>query len=136
MPHGTIRLCQIAWVAAVLACGTEAGTPSVEITQPAEGATVGSSIPVTLAASGVEIGPAGEPGKAHHHLFIDRDVTPAAHPIPAGEGGIVHLGSGQSEFTIENLAPGQHILIAVLADADHIPIAPLATDTVRFTVAP
>lgn len=97
---------------------------------------MGSTVSVTLAASGVDIGPAGEPGKAHHHLFIDRDVTPPGLPIPGGEAGIVHLGNGQSEFTIENLASGEHTLIAVLADANHIPISPWVTDTVQFIVAP
>jgi len=107
----------------------------VEITEPTNGAVVGPDVRVVLAASGVTIGPAGvDSSAAHHHLFLDTDPTPPGQPIPAGEVGIVHLGKGQTEYVFEGLAPGEHRVIAVLANWVHVPLAPPVRDTVLFTV--
>ena len=121
---------------AAMACG-RAAAPTVQIVEPIEGATItGSRVRVVLGASGIEIAPASEQraGTAHHHLFLDTDLTPAADTIPAGVTGIIHLGRAQTEFTFDSVSPGTHRLIAVLADPWHIATKPLAVDTVRFTV--
>ena len=51
--------------------------PSVEITQPAEGATVTSPVTVTMAATGFVIEPAGDgtmtEGHGHFHRMINTD---------------------------------------------------------------
>jgi hypothetical protein len=124
---------------AALAC-TRAERPArVDIVEPVDGAVVsGPEVRVLLAAAGVEIAAASEErsGTAHHHLFIDRTLTPPSDTIPAGVAGIVHLGRGQTEFVVQGLAAGTHSVIAVLADWAHLPLDPLATDTVRFTVRP
>lgn len=65
---------------------------------------------------------------------MNADLTPPDDMIPQGVTGIIHLGRGQAEFTIQGLAPGEHRVIALIADADHIPIKPLMADTVPFTV--
>ena len=109
------------------------------IASPAKNAVVtGSSVHVVLEATGIEIAPAAahKPGTAHHHLFLDTDLTAPDAPVPAGVKGIVHLGKGQTEFTFDSVPPGPHRLIAELGDPDHVPIKPLATDTVKFTVKP
>jgi len=114
-------------------------TAHVRIVEPKQGATVtGPSVHVALEAKGIEIAPAAEQraGTAHHHLFLDTDVTAADVGIPAGTTGIVHLGKGQSDYTFEAVTPGPHRLIAVLADPNHVPLKPLVADTVRFTVKP
>lgn len=114
-----------------------AHTAKVRIVEPKHDATVtGTSVHVVLEAEGVEIAPAAEhrAGTAHHHLFLDKDLTPADEAIPAGVPGIVHLGKGQTEYTFEGVAPGPHRLIALLGDPNHVPLKPLAADTVRFTV--
>ncbi len=114
-----------------------AAAPKVKITAPAPNAVVtGTSVHVTLAATGIEIAPAAEhkPGTAHHHLFLDTDVSAGDMPIPAGMKGIVHLGKGQTEFTFDSVSAGPHRLIAVLADPNHVPLKPMVADTVRFTV--
>jgi hypothetical protein len=49
--------------------------------------------------------------------------------------GIVHLGQAQTEHHFEGVAPGEHRLIAVVADGAHFPLSPLVVDTVVFTVA-
>lgn len=122
----------------LVACGDGGDEPaSVSFVQPQDGATIqGSDVQVALEASGVEITSADihEPGTAHHHVFVDRDVTPLSDTIPSGVSGILHYGRGQTEFEIRDLAPGEHRLIAVLADWNHIPLDPPATDTVFITV--
>lgn len=118
-------------------CRPEPEPPSVQILEPAEGATLtDANVRVTLAARGVEIAPATDEraGTAHHHLFIDRDVTRPGDTIPSGRSGIVHLGRGQTDFIILGLTRGTHRVIAVLADRDHVPLESQATDTVTFTV--
>ena len=109
---------------------------TVKITAPARGATVSGPVKVTLVASGVEIVPATDEraGTGHHHLFVDRDVTPVNDTIPRGVTGIIHLGRGQTEFVLDSLKPGPHRVIAVVGDSKHRPLQPLVADTVRFTV--
>jgi len=128
----------LAGAAALAACRGQ--RPAiVRIVEPAEDAVVsGPSVRVVLAAVGVEIAPAAElrRGTAHHHLFLDTDVTPPGDTIPAGVTGILHLGRGQTEFTFDSLAPGAHRIIAVLADPWHVPLPNAATDTVTVTVPP
>ncbi|MGH7675549.1 MAG: DUF4399 domain-containing protein [Gemmatimonadales bacterium] len=126
-------------LALVLLAGCRGGpVVVVRIVEPAEGAAITeSSVRVVLEATGIEIAPAAEqrPGIAHHHLFLDTDVTAPGDTIPAGTTGIIHLGRGQTEFTFDGLSPGEHRVIAVLADAWHVPHGSWRTDTVRFTVA-
>ena len=110
---------------------------AVHIVEPADGATVAApSVRVVLEATGIEIAPASQqrPGTAHHHLFLDTDLTPPDDTIPSGVRGIIHLGRAQTEFTLDSVAPGPHRVIALLADPWHIPLKPLVADTVRFTV--
>jgi hypothetical protein len=132
------------WVMALLvaACRGGGGGPpavSVTITAPANGDTItGSSVHVTLAVTGIEIAPASDErrGTAHHHLFFDVDLTPPSDTIPAGVANIRHLGRAQTEFTWDSVPPGPHRIIAMLADAWHVPLSPLAVDTVNVVVRP
>jgi hypothetical protein len=109
----------------------------VEIVEPADGVVLaGPDVQVVLAAHGVEIVPAGNQreNSGHHHLFIDQDPSPQGVPIPAGQAGVVHLGGGQTEYSIEGLSPGEHRVIAVLGDWAHVPEGTVAVDTVTFTI--
>lgn len=109
---------------------------TVRITAPSNGATVSGPVLVKLEATGVEIVPATDerPGTGHHHLLVDRDVTPVDDTIPRGVTGIIHLGRGQTEFVLDSLTPGLHRVIALVADWRHVALKPLVVDTVRFTV--
>jgi hypothetical protein len=110
---------------------------TVTILDPAEGAEVqGPPVMVHLAASGVRIVPAGtlEAGTGHHHLYLDTDLGASGVAVPSVPGAVIHLGTGVSEYTFENVAPGPHRLIAVVADGAHVPLAPWVVDTVNFVV--
>jgi hypothetical protein len=114
-----------------------AGTRTVTILEPADGATVmGPVVNVRLATTGVPIVPAGDltPGTGHHHLYLDADVTGPTEPVPTVPGSIVHMGNAESEFRFDSVQPGQHRLIAVVADGVHVPLQPWVVDTVMFTV--
>lgn len=121
----------------VAACRKAPPHATVTITSPTAGDTIrGSAVHVTLAVSGVELAPVAEqrPGTAHHHLFLDVDAVTADGPIPLAVPGIVHLGQAQTTFHWDSIAPGQHRVIAMLADPGHVPLKPLAADTVTFVV--
>lgn len=109
----------------------------VRIVSPENGATVDAGdLEVVLASENVEIAPVDE-GRietAHHHLFVNTDVTPMGEVIPMGRDGIIHMGDGSTAFTLRDLAPGEYRIIAVLADLLHIPLDPPAVDTVFITV--
>lgn len=109
----------------------------VQIVEPEAGATLaGPDVRIVLAAHGVDIVPAGmdQPNSGHHHLFLNREVTPDGETIPAGVEGVVHLGGAQTEYVFEGLATGEYTLIAQLGDLAHVPVETVARDTVRFVV--
>jgi len=113
-----------------------AGT--VSFAQPQAGAEVmGPNVEVVLETMGLTVVEAGvmDPGTGHHHIFVDVEVTPIGEVIPAGVAGIIHKGDGTSVHMIEGLTPGEHRLIAVVADGMHVSLNPIVTDTVVFTVS-
>jgi hypothetical protein len=110
---------------------------TVTIAQPMAGSDVmGSAVTVRLRVTGVSIVPAGDltPLSGHHHLYLDADLTAAGEPVPSVPGSIVHMGDASSEFTFEDVGPGEHRLIAVVANGVHMPLQPWVIDTVTFTV--
>jgi hypothetical protein len=128
---------QVVFAQAPQAMASKTAAPKVTITSPKKGEVVtGPNVHVVLAAQGVEIAPAAEhrAGTAHHHLFLDVNTTSPDSAIPAGVPGIWHLGKGQTEYTLENVAAGAHRLIDVLGDPTHVPLKPMVADTVTFTV--
>lgn len=116
-----------------------AAPPRVRIVAPKRNATVrGESVTVRFKAEGIAIVPATglkEEGKAHHHLFVDADLTPADSVIPKTPQ-IHHLGNGADSLVLTGLAPGRHRLIAVMAWGTHVPVAGARTDTITITVTP
>jgi hypothetical protein len=94
------------------------------------------NVEVSLRVVGVEIAPVaeGRAGTAHHHLFLDVELTPFTEMVPLDDPRIVHMGDGRTSHTFEALEPGPHRVIAVLADLAHIPLDPLVADTVTFRV--
>lgn len=134
----TLAFLLLATTIAIAACAGESA-PSITgtISSPLDGDTItGNSVHITLAHSGIELAPAAEarPGTAHHHLYLDAEFPVAQNPIPAGMAEIVHLGQAQTEYTWQNVPPGTHRIIAVLADPAHVPLVPYVTDTVNIVV--
>ncbi len=122
----------------LMGCATEQPSASVRIKAPQDDAIVQTgTITVQLSAENVDIVPADgtqTPGQAHHHVFVDADLSPAGLPIPAGVEGIIHMGTGDSTLVISDLEPGRRRLIAVLALGDHVPLDPWVVDTIFVTV--
>ena len=110
---------------------------TVRIAQPEEGATVGPDVQVVLETEGIEIVSITPPvvGTGHHHIYVDVDLTPLSDLIPQNDPQIIHMGDGSTEYMLEGLAPGEHRLIAVVANPAHIPLDPPVVDTLHFTVA-
>ncbi|RYP80692.1 hypothetical protein EKO23_24450 [Nocardioides guangzhouensis] len=102
------------------ACGgssSGSGSPTLDITSPANGAHVGSSFPVTWHSS-VTLG-APDTGRDHVHVFVD------GH---ANDYTVV----GGDQFTLKGLAPGKHTVDVTLQHADHSSAG--AQDQVSVTV--
>ena len=96
----------------VAACGSSSASPggpaTIRITAPTDGATVERQFTVMLDPSV----PIGEPstGRHHVHLYYDgnRSTNTANYDIAYTDS-----------FTVTRLAPGQHTIEAVIANADH-----------------
>ena len=132
------RFAAVATMAVALAgCGGDSGDQSqVTIVQPADGAELEAGpVLVVMETAGLEIVAAGvmDPGTGHHHLIVDGDVDWEL-PIPNDSGVHYHMGLAQTEFTLEDLAPGEHRIIAVVADGVHIPLDPPVSDTITVVV--
>jgi hypothetical protein len=106
------------------ACGGDSdasggSSPSVSITSPADGATVGSDVEVSWDTSAR----LGEPetGRDHVHVFVD------------GHSNDYTVVGGNS-FTVTGLSPGKHTIDVTLQHADHSSAG--AEDEVEVTVSP
>lgn len=116
---------------------TQAVSPRVRISAPAEGDTVDrGDVTVRLVVEGLVVVPAGveQASSGHHHLLVDAPLPELDRPIPAEPGRYIHLGKGQTEYLIEGLAAGQHQVIALVGDHLHVPLNPPVADTVGFVV--
>jgi hypothetical protein len=108
---------------------------TVFIVTPADGSTVSSPVVVQFGIDGLSVAPAGtyEPGTGHHHLLIDTSLPNLNLPVPADKNHI-HFGLGQTETTTE-LEPGEHRLLLVLGDGNHIPHEPpVISEEITITV--
>jgi hypothetical protein len=116
-----------------------AGTPRPDdarayIVSPAHGDTVDQTFVVRFGLKGMGVAPAGcdRPNTGHHHLLIDNEQLP-----PPGEpmaGDIQHFGNGETQTKL-TLPPGEHTLLLILGDKDHIPHSPpVMSEQIRVTV--
>jgi hypothetical protein len=114
LKHRTLALA-VAAVLAVAACGTgsqagqsdTAGGMTIDVVEPADGSDVSIPFAVQIEASV----PLGEPesGNHHVHLYFDTDTRSAEYDIVYGN---------TAEVT-RQLEPGDHVVIAALANPDH-----------------
>ncbi|MYI45558.1 MAG: DUF4399 domain-containing protein [Gemmatimonadetes bacterium] len=146
------RFAAVAMMAvALVGCGGDTGEQSqdaapeeeaaaapgtVTIVEPADGAELDAGpVRVVMEVSGLEIVAAGnmDPGTGHHHLVVNGDVDWAL-PIPNDEGVHYHMGTAEPEFPLTDRAPGEHRIIAVVADGVHIPLDPPVSDTITVVI--
>jgi hypothetical protein len=114
-----------------------AATPGAQLyfISPQDGETVTGKVSVRFGLSGMGVAPAGvtTAGTGHHHLIVDAPLPAMNLPIPNDEKHR-HFGSGQTETVLE-LAPGEHTLQLLLADANHVPHdPPVVSKQIRITV--
>jgi hypothetical protein len=84
--------------------------PSVVITAPLDGTTVGRPVEVTMAAERLRSGD-------HLHLIVDAPCVPVGHGV-ARDRQHLHLGGGETEAVLD-LAPGNHTLCLEAGDSSH-----------------
>lgn len=140
--NNTARTALALIVTATMAWSTAAGagdTPRPEgarayIISPSHGDTVPETFVVRFGLKGMGVAPAGcdMPGTGHHHLLVDhKELPPPGKPMG---GDIQHFGKGQTQTTL-TLAPGEHTLLLILGDKDHIPHSPpVMSEQIRVTV--
>ena len=110
---------------------------TVYIISPESGASVSGPVTVVFGLEGMGVAPAGveKENTGHHHLLIDVDpstIDPDS-PLPADDNHR-HFGGGQTQTSVE-LAPGEHTLILLLGDQNHIPHnPPVISEPVTITV--
>jgi hypothetical protein len=105
------------------ACGgssdASGGSPTLSITSPASGATVGRDVAVSWDTN-EQLGPP-DSGRDHVHVFVD------------GHSNDYTVVGGNS-FTVKGLSAGQHTIDVTLQHADHSSAG--AHDEVDVTVSP
>ncbi len=105
-----------------------AGITTTATATPLEGVAIQLDVPaevpegpvlVRFRLAGYGIAPAGVAmaKTGHFHVLIDIEPPAVGTAVPA-DSQHVHLGGGQIEVAL-NLAPGTHVLRALLADAEH-----------------
>jgi hypothetical protein len=111
-----------------------ATTGTINITEPADGATVSSPFKVKFAADGVKIEPAGAiaAGSGHHHLLINSGPIAEGQTIPMDETHM-HYGKAQTEADI-TLPPGKYKLTAQLGNGAHQSYGEKLSKTIEVTV--
>jgi hypothetical protein len=111
----------------------------LKIASPAQNQSVGGgAVKVSVNYTGPALVPGAEARKLddyHLHYFLDEDATPflsGGKSIPAGNPRIVH--SAAREVAFDNLEAGQHTISVVMSGNNHVPVSPVLTDTVSFTI--
>jgi Family of unknown function (DUF6130) len=100
--------------------GSSSGSdsPSVSITSPSDGDTVGSDFMV-IWNSNVSL---GDPDTGKHHIHIFVDGATSDYTVVGGDS-----------FEVKGLSPGEHTVDVTLQNADHSPAG--AEDQVDVTVS-
>ncbi|MGQ0680689.1 MAG: DUF4399 domain-containing protein [Actinomycetota bacterium] len=96
-----------------------AAGPTLSITSPSDGESVGPDFALEVAVDGIVIVAAdgdtsGNTG--HLHVFIDREPVAAGEVIPK-EDTIIH--SAANPIPLTGLSPGTHKITVVLGDGTH-----------------
>jgi Domain of unknown function (DUF4399) len=107
---------------------------TMQILEPADGATVGTTFKVKFGVKGMKVEPAGEvlANSGHHHLLINLDSIATGESIPFTEKHM-HFGKGQTEAEVK-LAPGTYTLTAQFANGAHQSYGKNMSHSIKVTV--
>ena len=118
-----------------------AGAASVMIASPQNGATVpAGNVTVNAMTTNFSVvdkqGQASVPGQGHLHFYMDVNPLPSAAGQPAipPNANAVWAHVSGTTYTFTNVTPGQHTFSVQLANNDHTPVIPVASDSVTVTV--
>jgi hypothetical protein len=120
--------------------GSAAVDPSISFVTPVDGSTVaGPSVDVAVKVEGLELVEAGSQvndSQGHAHILIDRDEEPDARDfLSTDDPDVVHLGKAPFTSRSIELDEGEHTLIAILGDSEHLVVDGQKTAKIRITVA-
>jgi hypothetical protein len=117
------------------------GGASVSFVGLADGDTVATSFEACMEVNDFTIEASGEvnEGAGHHHILVDpteaelADYADGAVDVVPKDETHIHMGDGSSCTTLE-LSPGEHTLVAVVADGVHAPLDPPLMSSVTVNV--
>ena len=126
----------LAVISTVFSASTVYAGGAVVITEPGTGSTVSSPVKICMAVDEIEVQPAKKgvnPGKGHHHLFIDVDLPKDLSQRIGKDANHVHMGDGSTCKELK-LGSGKHVIRTLFANGGHVPYNPAITSTVIVTV--
>jgi hypothetical protein len=110
-------------VSVLVTRGPAAGTPSLSIVSPREGALLGTDVTISFRVTNFALtapgGPAGVPNEGHVHIRLD---------------GLFHAEQTDDAPLHLSLRDGPHTVTFQLVDNDHDPLIPSVEATVNFAV--
>jgi hypothetical protein len=115
-------------VAATGACG-ESSETDVIIIEPEQGSTVqGPDVTVSVETKKFDvvdrIGEEPRDGEGHIHYYIDVGEIPTVDGEPAVTDEGTYHAEATTEFTWEDVEPGDHTFAVQLVNNDHTPLSP------------
>lgn len=110
-----------------VADGPDTGQVSLEISDTK---TIGDTVELSMEVEGVTIIAADgdtSGNSGHFHVFVDRDPVPVGEQIPTRVDGIIH--SSANPIPVPGLSPGDHDLVVVLGNGNHVRMHDVQADT-------
>ncbi|HWQ19664.1 MAG TPA: PQQ-binding-like beta-propeller repeat protein [Methanotrichaceae archaeon] len=121
-----------------LRLGENLTTPQIMITEPKEGAVLGTNnVTVSVKVSNFNLSSnmskANVTGEGHIHYFMDV-IAPTIAGRPALTASGTWTMASNTSYTWKNVSQGMHNFSAELVNNDHTPLSPPVVDTVTVTV--
>lgn len=91
---------------------------TLQIAPPTAAAPTTVTTSLTPATLSIKAAAVGDPASLHVHYFVDTPATAAGIAIPSGDAKIIHSGSLTQDLGA--LAGGQHTVVVVLGQLNHV----------------